>query len=64
MQTPQLESSEIWNILKEELNGEDIKPQTIQTVEFGQISQKDITQMLKNVFKAKPPKRHGRVRRG
>jgi hypothetical protein len=58
----ELESSKIWNVLKEELNGEDIKAQTIQTPEFGQISQKEIIEILKDVFKAKPPKRHGNAR--
>jgi hypothetical protein len=58
----ELESSKIWNNIKVELNGEDIKKQTIQTVEFGLISQKQITEILKQIFKAKPPKRHGNAR--
>jgi hypothetical protein len=36
----QLESSKIWDNVKKELDGEDIKPQTIQTPDFGPISQK------------------------
>ena len=58
----QLESSKIWDNVKEDLNGEHVKPQTIQTPEFGLILQKEIIQILKDVFKAKPPKRHGNVR--
>ena len=55
-------SAKIWNNVTDDLNGEVIKKQTIQTSEFGQISQKDIIHMLKDVFKAKPPKRHGNAR--
>ncbi len=58
----ELESSKIWKKVKEDLNGEDIKAQTIQTPDFGPISQKEIIQILKDVFKAKPPKRHGNAR--
>ncbi|MDR4510997.1 MAG: hypothetical protein MRJ93_04750 [Nitrososphaeraceae archaeon] len=50
------------NRVKVELEGEDIKPQTIQTPEFGTISQKMIICILKDVFKAKPPKRHNIAR--
>ena len=58
----ELESAKIWNNVIDDLNGEVIKNQTIQTPEFGQISQKDIIHMLKDMFKAKPPKRHGNAR--
>ena len=58
----ELESPKIWNNVTDDLNGEVIKKQTIQTPEFGPISQKDIIYMLKDVFKAKPPKRHGNAR--
>jgi hypothetical protein len=58
----QLETSKIWAKVKDDLNGEDIKAQTIQTADFGPISQKEIIQTLKDVFKAKPPKRHGNAR--
>lgn len=58
----QLESGKIWDNVKEELEGEDIKAQTIQTPEFGSISKKMIIQILKDIFKAKPPKRHGNAR--
>ncbi len=58
----ELESAKIWNNVTDDSNGEVIKKQTIQTPEFGQISQKDIIHMLKDVFKAKPPKRHGNAR--
>ncbi len=58
----QLESAKIWDNVINDLNGEVIKAQTIQTSEFGTISQKQIIQILKDVFKAKPPKRHGNAR--
>lgn len=58
----ELESSKIWANVKTELNGEDIKAQTIETPDFGPISQKEIIKILKDVFKAKPPKRHGNAR--
>ena len=58
----ELESSKIWEKVKKELDGEDIKAQTIQTPDFGAISQKEIIKILKDVFKAKPPKRHGNAR--
>ncbi|HLN34066.1 MAG TPA: hypothetical protein VK250_02160 [Nitrososphaeraceae archaeon] len=58
----ELESGKIWQNVKEELNGEDIKPQTIQTSEFGYISQKQIIQILKDVFRTKPSNRHGKLR--
>jgi hypothetical protein len=58
----QLESVKIWDSVINELNGEVIKAQTIQTADFGPISQKQIIQILKDVFKAKPPKRHGNAR--
>lgn len=34
------------------------RPQSIDTVEFGEKSQKELNQTLKDVFGAKPPKRH------
>ena len=58
----QLESVKIWDSVINELSGEVIKAQTIQTSDFGPISQKQIIQILKDVFKAKPPRRHGNVR--
>jgi hypothetical protein len=58
----ELGSKEIWENVKKELNGEDIKAQTIQTPEFGPISQKEIIKILKDVFKAKPSKRHDQPR--
>jgi hypothetical protein len=58
----QLESVKIWDSVINELNGEVIKAQTIQTSDFGPISQKQIIQILKDVFKAKPPRRHGNAR--
>ena len=58
----QLESVKIWDSVINELSGEVIKAQTIQTSDFGPISQKQIIQILKDVFKAKPSRRHGNVR--
>jgi len=58
----EIESAKIWDSVINELNGEVIKAQTIQTSDFGPISQKQIIQILKDVFKAKPPKRHGNAR--
>jgi hypothetical protein len=58
----ELESSKIWEKVKKELNGEDIKAQTIQTPDFGPISQKEIIKILKDMFKAKPSKRHDKPR--
>jgi hypothetical protein len=58
----QLESAKIWDNVINDLNGEVIKAQTIQTADFGPVSQKQIIQILKDVFKAKPPKRHGNAR--
>jgi hypothetical protein len=58
----EIESAKIWDSVINELNGEVIKAQTIQTSDFGPISQKQIIQILKDVFKAKPPRRHGNAR--
>lgn len=54
----QLESSLIWENVKETLNGADIpnKPNSYDSTEFGEISQKMIIATLKEVFGAKPPK--------
>jgi hypothetical protein len=56
--TYQLESSEIWQTLKDTLSGADIptKPNSYDSTEFGEISQKMIIATLKEVFGAKPPK--------
>jgi hypothetical protein len=58
--TYELESNLIWNTIKSILQGKDIpsKPQSYDTVEFGTISQKGITETLVQVFGAKPTKRH------
>jgi hypothetical protein len=58
--TYELESNLIWNTIKSTLQGKDIpsKPQSYDTVEFGTISQKGITETLVQVFGAKPTKRH------
>jgi hypothetical protein len=54
--TYELESSLMWNIVKETLQGKDIpyKPQSYDTVEYGIISQKGIIETLIEVFGAKP----------
>ena len=59
----ELESSKIWENVIKELNGEVIKAQTIQTSEFGPISQKQIIQIVKDVFKAKQSKSHDKSRK-
>jgi hypothetical protein len=53
-----LKSSLIWRTLKETLNGADIpnKPNTYDSTEFGEISQKMVIATLKEVIRAKPPK--------
>jgi hypothetical protein len=58
--TYELESNLIWNTIKSTLQGKDIpsKPQSYDTVDFGTISQKSITETLVQVFGAKPTKRH------
>jgi hypothetical protein len=58
--TYELESNLIWNTIKGTLQGKDIlsKPQSYDTVEFGTISQKSITETLVQVFGANPTKRH------
>jgi uncharacterized protein YdhG (YjbR/CyaY superfamily) len=58
--TYELESNLIWNTIKSTLQGKDIpsKPQSYDTVEFGTVSQKGITETLIQVFGAKPTKRH------
>jgi hypothetical protein len=57
----ELESSIIWNTLTDVLAGEFNPNKTLSydTSDFGIISRKEITQILKDVFGAKPSKRHG-----
>jgi hypothetical protein len=58
----ELESSSIWSKFMSRLvdwKGIPHKPQSIDTVEFGIKSQKEIIQTFKDVFDAKPSKRHG-----
>jgi hypothetical protein len=61
----ELESNEIWQDVKNTLPGSDIpnKPNSYDSTEFGEISQKLIIEILMDVFKAIPPKRHGNKRR-
>jgi hypothetical protein len=59
-----LQSKDIWEAFKEEVDWKPVpnKPQSIDTVEFGEKSQKELNQTLQDVFGAKPPKRHGKAR--
>jgi hypothetical protein len=61
----ELESSSIWNYLKTNVEYKEIpfKPQSIETVEFGVLSQKGVVQTLKEVFQAAPPKFHSNSRK-
>jgi hypothetical protein len=61
----ELESSSIWNNLKTNVEYKEIpfKPQSIETVEFGVLSQKGVIQTLKEVFQAAPPKYHSNSRK-
>jgi hypothetical protein len=54
---PEFESSRIWRELKEWLPGSDIlyKPLSFESSQFGTISQKQITEILKSDFSAKSP---------
>ena len=63
--TTELESGLIWNTITESLQGDATpnKPQSYQSVEFGYLSQKDIIQILKDIFGAKKSKRHGEGRK-
>ena len=57
----ELESNQIWDRIKANLQGDEIpnRPQSYQSVEFGEISQKGIVQILKDVFGVSKSKRHG-----
>jgi hypothetical protein len=61
----ELESSTVWNFLKTNVEYKEIpfKPQSIETVEFGVLSQKGVIQTLKEVFQAAPPKYHSNSRK-
>ncbi len=61
----ELESNQIWDSIKANLQGDEIpnRPQSYQSVEFGEISQKGIVQILKDVFGATKSKRHGEGRK-
>lgn len=62
--TLELESSNIWNFLKMNLDWKEIphRPQSIETVEFGALSLKVVIQTLKDVFHAQPPRHTGTSR--
>jgi hypothetical protein len=57
----QLKSSIIWDKLKSELDGKEIvtKPRSYSTERYGVISQKQITEILKENFGADKPLHHG-----
>ena len=59
-----LESKDIWEKFKEKVDWKPIpsRPQSIDTVEFGIKSQKQLNQTLQDIFGAKPPKRHDKGR--
>ena len=61
----ELESNQIWDRIKANLQGDEIpnRPRSFQSVEFGEISQKGIVQILKDVFGATKSKRHGEGRK-
>jgi hypothetical protein len=63
--TLQLDFTTIWDFLKMNVEWKDIqyKAQSIETVEFGVISQKQVGSILKNVFGGTPPKHTGSARR-
>jgi hypothetical protein len=60
-QSIELSSIEIIQRIKEELEAEELpnKPQSFVTSEFGELSNKAIIQIMKDVFGAVKPKRHG-----
>lgn len=59
-----LQSKDIWETFKDNVDWKPIpnRPQSIDTVEFGEKSQKELNQTLKDVFGAKPLKRHANSR--
>jgi hypothetical protein len=63
--TLELDFSTIWSFIESNVEYKPItfKPQSIETVEFGVISQKQIGSILKNVFGGVPPKHTGSSRR-
>jgi hypothetical protein len=61
----ELDFSTVWNFVKSNVECNDIpyKPQSIETVEFGVISQKQVGSLLKNVFGGVPPTHTGSSRK-
>jgi hypothetical protein len=61
----ELENADIWISVTDGLAGSEItgKPLSYESAEFGQISQKMVTQIMKDVFGARPPKHHGASRK-
>jgi hypothetical protein len=60
-QNTQLQSSLIWEYIRANLQGAEIhgKPLSYDSSEFGELSQKEITQTLEHIFGAKTKKSHG-----
>ena len=60
----EIESKEIWEFIIENLQGEHVtgKTMTFDSSDFGQISQKKITEICMEIFGAEKSKRHGKSR--
>jgi hypothetical protein len=60
-QTTKLQSGFIWEYIKSNLQGADIrgKPLSYDSSEFGELSQKEVTQTLEHIFGARAKKSHG-----
>jgi hypothetical protein len=63
--TLELDFTTVWNFIKSNVEWKDIqyKAQSIETVEFGVISQKEVGSLLRNVFGGEPPKHTGSSRK-
>jgi hypothetical protein len=63
--TFELDFRTIWDFIESNVEWKPItfKPQSIETIEFGVISQKQIGSILRNVFGGEPPKHTGSSRR-
>jgi hypothetical protein len=59
--TTRIESHFVWGYIKNNVQGVDVpgKPLSYDTLEFGIVSQKEITQTLEHIFGAKTRKSHG-----
>jgi hypothetical protein len=63
--TMEFESSVIWQTIKDDLLGEEVKgkPMSYDTDDFGILSQKKIINILKDVFGAEPPRHTGTTKK-